>query len=166
MSPFGSLLRRLTGRERRRAERKSPAALVAYYWDGATPVAHVVRNVSTAGLYLVTEQRWYPKTMIKMTLRRKDLPDDAAGNSIEMIVGVVRGGADGVGLRFVLEYSYESHPSRRASQKTLRKFVQALRERDETDAREYVVPFSGLGISEGAIVEQPSQQPEIPEIKL
>jgi hypothetical protein len=165
MSPFGSLMRRLTGRERRTAERKNPAALVAYYWDGATPVAHVVRNVSTSGLYMVTEQRWYPKTMIKMTLRRKDLLDDAAENSIEMIVGVVRGDTDGVGLRFVLEYSYESHPSRRATHKTLKKFVQALRERSETDAREYVVPFSALGISEAGIVERPSQQPDMPEIE-
>ena len=98
MSPFSNLWRRLTGRERRGAPRKNPAALVAYYWDGATPVAHVVHNVSTSGLYLITEQRWYPKTMIKMTLRWKDLPDDAAGNAIEMIVGVVRGDTDGVGL--------------------------------------------------------------------
>jgi PilZ domain len=160
MSPFGNLLRRLTWRERRGVKRKSPAALVAYYWDGATPVAHVVRNVSASGLYLVTEQRWYPKTMIKMTLRRNDLPDNAAGNSIEMIVGVVRGDTDGVGLRFVLEHGYESDPSRRTSRATLKRFLQALDESGETDAVEYIAPLSAPGTSEGSIVEQPLQQLE------
>ena len=57
-------------KERRRAERQPAPPLVVYYWDGAAPAAHAVRDVSLTGMYLATEQRWYPNTLIRMTVVR------------------------------------------------------------------------------------------------
>ena len=34
--------------------------MAAYYWNGAAPKAHTVRDISSTGLYVVTEERWYP----------------------------------------------------------------------------------------------------------
>ena len=124
MSPFAVLLRRLTGRERRGARRKIPASLVAYYWDGAAPTGIPVRDVSVLGLYLETEQRWYPKTMITMRLQTPGLTDKEAGNSIELIGLVIRAGGDGVGFRFVSDHTNGS-----LSNKAIRNFVDTLEEK-------------------------------------
>ena len=123
MSPFAVLLRRLTGRERRGARRKTPASLVAYYWDGAAPTAFPVRDVSVLGLYLETEQRWYPRTMVTMRLQEPSLNAEA-GNSIELIGLVTRAGNDGVGFRFVSDHSNGS-----PSNKALKNFVDTLEEK-------------------------------------
>jgi len=42
--------------------------LAAYYWDGAVPVPHEVREVSTQGAYIVTSEKWYPGTIMNLSL--------------------------------------------------------------------------------------------------
>jgi hypothetical protein len=56
-------------------------------------------------MYLLTEQRWYPNTLITMTLVRSDKPDADPERSLQLTARVVRAGTDGVGMAFVLPRS-------------------------------------------------------------
>jgi hypothetical protein len=87
--------------ELRKAPREPLPGLAAYYWTGAAPKAHSVRDISSTGLYVVTEERWYPGTMILMTLQETDGKDDNAERSISVHSRAVRWGNDGVGLQFI-----------------------------------------------------------------
>jgi CheY-like chemotaxis protein len=87
--------------EPRKAPRESFPGLGAHFFTGGTPVEHEVRDISLTGLYVVTEERWFPGTQVRMTLR--DSGDPAVENSITTNTSVIRWGNDGVGLRFVVE---------------------------------------------------------------
>jgi hypothetical protein len=86
--------------ELRKAHREPLPGLYAYYWTGAAPKAHSVRDISSTGLYVVTEERWYPGTLILMTLQETD-GDESAERSISVHSRAVRWGNDGVGLQFI-----------------------------------------------------------------
>jgi uncharacterized membrane protein (UPF0127 family) len=86
----------------RKAPRVRTPGLAAYYWNGEAPIAHGIRDISTPGLYVVTEERWYPGTLVLMTLQRSDLGEEVAERSIGVQSRAVRWGPDGVGLQFVL----------------------------------------------------------------
>lgn len=97
----------------RSAPREHAPGLAAYYWNGTAPKAHSVRDISASGLYVVTEERWYPGTLILMTLERTDAGEEITERSISVLSRAVRWGNDGVGLQFVL--NDESGPRRAAS---------------------------------------------------
>ena len=99
--------------DRRKGRRHEAPPLVAYYWDGASPVAHRIRDISSVGFYLLTEQRWYVGTLVTMTLQRTGGADAGSELSIAVQARVVRLGADGVGLAFVLRPS-QDHKDRQA----------------------------------------------------
>jgi uncharacterized membrane protein (UPF0127 family) len=86
----------------RKAPRVRTPGLAAYYWNGAAPMAHGIRDISSSGLYVVTEERWYPGTLVLMTLQRSELDEEMAERSIAVQSRAVRWGPDGVGLQFVL----------------------------------------------------------------
>jgi len=86
----------------RKAPRDGVPGLAAYYWNGEAPMAHGIRNISFSGLYVVTEERWYPGTLVLMTLQRNDLGEEMAERSIAVQTRAVRWGPDGVGLQFIL----------------------------------------------------------------
>ena len=88
--------------DNRKSARQQTTRLVAYYWDGATPAPHPIRDISLTGAYLVTEQRWRPGTIVTMTVQRIASADDDPMRSIAVQAKVVRQGTDGVGLRFIL----------------------------------------------------------------
>jgi hypothetical protein len=119
-------LKKLFSRERRRAKRSHSVSLVAYYWDGAAPVAHVIRDISTSGLYLLTEQRWYPGTVIDMSLQKKGVSGNEEDHAIRITARAIRFGKDGVGLAFVLPYSQVPDPSKGVDLKTLKRFLQGV----------------------------------------
>jgi hypothetical protein len=108
MTPGKGWFESLFSNDRRKAERSLAHSLMAYYWDGATPVPHPVRDINVCGMYLLTEQRWYPNTLITMTLRRSDKSDSDPERSIVVTTRVVRSDADGVGLAFILPSSNRS----------------------------------------------------------
>ncbi len=87
----------------RRAPREPSPGLAAYYWNGAAPEAHGVRDISSSGLYLVTEERWYPGTLVLMTLQRTECGEEVAERSIAVQSRAVRWGHDGVGLQFEMK---------------------------------------------------------------
>jgi hypothetical protein len=89
-------------KERRRTGRREFPPLVAYYWDGGSPRAHDIRDISASGFYLFTEERWYPGTQVMILLQR---PGDAGNDperSITVNAKVVRFGIDGIGFSFVM----------------------------------------------------------------
>lgn len=89
--------------ERRRAKRKEALPLAAYYWNGNEPKPTPVKDISLEGMYLLTDERWYPNTMLQMTLVRSDRSQDEPGYSIRLAARVIWSGHDGVGFAFVLQ---------------------------------------------------------------
>jgi hypothetical protein len=85
----------------RNASRESPQGLAAYYWTGAAPSAHSIKDISSSGLYVVTEERWYPGTLILMTLKADGDGEVGMEHAIAVHSRAVRWGNDGVGLQFI-----------------------------------------------------------------
>ena len=84
----------------RHAQRLALPGLVAYYFTGSTPVAHPVRNISLSGLYVLTSERWYKGTVVRITLT--NVKEPTADNSITLHAKVIRYSEDGVALQFIL----------------------------------------------------------------
>jgi Flp pilus assembly protein TadG len=144
MKPVKSWFRWLLSEERRMAERQENPGLASYYWDGASPVAHMVRDISSNGIYVFTEQRWYPGTLLMMTLQRVDSIESGPERSIAVWSEVVRPGADGVGFAFVLPQARGSQrdgiiPLDGADKKTFETFVQKLRTSAGNSILEYIL---------------------------
>jgi hypothetical protein len=102
-----SWLRRLLHRgpdstEPRKALRGSLPGLAAYFWTGGSPQPHAILNISSTGLYVATEERWYPGTLVQMTLKKASIPGVSPESSISLMVKSSRWGNDGVGLEFVV----------------------------------------------------------------
>jgi hypothetical protein len=87
--------------EPRTSTRESIQGLVAYFFTGGHPVPHAVRDISSTGLYVYTDERWYPGTVVRVTLT--DIQDPRSERSITLHMTVVRASDDGVGLQFVLQ---------------------------------------------------------------
>jgi hypothetical protein len=87
-------------RELRKARREPVSGMVAYFFTGGAPAAHLIRDISSTGIYIFTEERWYLGTVIRLTIT--DRQGSAAQHSITVNAKVVRWGNDGVGLEFVL----------------------------------------------------------------
>lgn len=85
----------------RKASREPLPGLVAYFFTGGVPVAHRVRNISSTGLYVLTDERWYIGTVIRITLT--DQHEPTIERSITLNAKVVRWGNDGAGLHFILQ---------------------------------------------------------------
>jgi CheY-like chemotaxis protein len=87
--------------EPRKAPRESFPGLAAHFWTGDTPVEHRIRDISQTGLYVITDERWFAGTVVRMTLT--DSGESTNKNSITANTSVVRWGDDGVGLTFVMK---------------------------------------------------------------
>jgi hypothetical protein len=115
----------------RKAPRDVSPGVAAYYWDGSTPSPHPIRDISSTGLYLVTEERWYPGTLVLMTLQKTENGEEAEERVISVHTRAVRWGADGVGLQFIPVQSANSAKNvstdGAADKRALEKFLQGLR---------------------------------------
>jgi hypothetical protein len=102
-----SWLKRLFSRaaeptEPRKASRAALPGLIAHFWTGGSPQPHDILNISSTGLYVRTEERWYPGTLIQMTLKKTGSHGTGGEASISLLVKANRWGNDGVGLGFVV----------------------------------------------------------------
>jgi len=107
MDEMGSLKQWLAGlfsknSNRRRSDRLRAPKLVVYYWTGAKPEKHEVRDISPTGIYVVTDERWYLGTVVKMTLQMTDSEEKTFEQHIAVESQAVRWGDDGVGMSFVM----------------------------------------------------------------
>lgn len=124
----------LMSKDQRRTPRYIAPRLVAFFWDGGPPRPHFIRDISFKGLYLLTEQRWYPGTIITMTLQQTGGKETAAKRSIAVQVKVVREGEDGVGFAFMLPRTEDARRVQSvvaegvelADRKTLNHFLRVL----------------------------------------
>src|SRR5579872_2190528 len=122
-----------TSTDRRRAPRQPMPGLVAYYWTGSTPRAYRVADISTSGFYVLTEERWFPGTMVLMTLQRTDRNGRNLDDSIAVQSRVVRWGSDGLGLAYVLSKAVDPNNGEAmhdagADKKSLERFLERLKE--------------------------------------
>ena len=98
--------------------------LAAYYWDGAVPVPREVRDVSTQGAYIVTSEKWYPRTVMDLSLEYKTPPagiQPAPRLGVRVRSKIVSHGPDGVSVEFVCV----NHQERQE----LAKFLERVRSR-------------------------------------
>jgi Uncharacterized ACR, COG1430/PilZ domain len=136
--PKGNWLKRWfsdpSERDKRKVRREPTPSLIAYFWTGGAPEVHAVRDVSSSGLYVVTEERWYPGTLIRITLTKTSGEDLHVETSITVQARAVRWGNDGVGLEFVLNDSRNPSPEQTwsvdgADRKQLERFLDQCRGR-------------------------------------
>jgi hypothetical protein len=111
----------------RKAPREQAPGLAAYYWTGGPPEAHQIKDISATGLYVVTEERWYPGTLVLMTLQNTAAGPEVAERTICVHSRAVRWGKDGVGLQFVLQDNCDDPSMAAADRKALERFLQRLR---------------------------------------
>jgi hypothetical protein len=132
-----NFIKHFMSRDHRRSPRHVTPPLVTYYWDGesARAEAQYILNISTSGLYLLTDRRWYPGTLIRMTLQRTERADGSE-RTIAVLAKVIWSDADGVGFKFIFSATRkgQSAPSpddeRLADKKALARFLHSLQESD------------------------------------
>jgi uncharacterized membrane protein (UPF0127 family) len=120
-----------TAPDLRHAPREFLPGLAAYYWTGGAPKANHIKDISPAGLYVVTEERWYPGTLILMTLQAAGDKENVE-RSIAVHSRAVRWGNDGVGLQFIPQDDQMAHGGLNplvngANKRDLEQFLERLR---------------------------------------
>jgi hypothetical protein len=96
--------------DKRTALRESIPGLSAFFFTGGVPVPHGIRDISETGVYVLTDERWYPGTVVRITLT--DQREPTAERSFTVNAMVTRWGNDGVGLHFIFQ---DKKASRRAN---------------------------------------------------
>ncbi|MGA9585853.1 MAG: PilZ domain-containing protein [Terracidiphilus sp.] len=84
-----------------RAERRTVDQFAAHRWNGTNLVQEAVRDISPTGVYILTEERWRPGTLVSLTLQREGPLEMSSERRIVVQAKVARCGKDGVGLAFV-----------------------------------------------------------------
>jgi hypothetical protein len=82
--------------DQRVAHRHAMPPITAYLGMVRSSKEFTVGDVSVAGFYLITEERWIPGTGFPVTLERKD--EAGMGRTLTVFATVVRTGEDGVGF--------------------------------------------------------------------
>jgi hypothetical protein len=121
--------------ERRRAERRVSPDLAAYHWTGARPKQESVKDISSSGVYLMTDERWEPGAVVSLTLQRRGPLEGNFERRVAVQAKAVRREDDGVALSFVLPEGMDlrlwQSPLKSAAEQTepedvLREFRMAL----------------------------------------
>jgi Flp pilus assembly protein TadG len=129
MKPIKRWFDELFTTDRRKSERRKSPQLVTFYWDGGPPTPRAVRDISATGFFVITEQRWYPGTLVMVRLQRPGWT--GLERSITVRAKVVRTDGDGVGFEFVPPVRHGSQRilslmEEGADQKELDRFTQRL----------------------------------------
>ena len=114
-----------------RAKRYSTPDLVAHYFTGGAPHSFQVADMSATGLYLLTQERWAPGTLIRMTLHKKDRSGGSPKDSICVLSELVRVDENGAGFSFVLpDYrylcAYGLRPEEMLDRKSIERFMRKI----------------------------------------
>lgn len=114
----------------RRSPRLQKPPVVAWCWAADTPQSLGIANISSSGLYLLTEARWPLGGTVPMTLQRTDRSKGAPESWIVIDFTVVRWCRDGVAGALLppSPYSVASGSENCADQRTLKRFVKQLAE--------------------------------------
>lgn len=93
----------------RRAIRRPAHELMAYYWVNGEPRPLDIRDISSSGVYVKTEERWQPGERISLILQRKGPLEESPERQFLVDAGAARWGDDGVGLAFILPPGMDIH---------------------------------------------------------
>jgi hypothetical protein len=133
---------------KRRATRSTEPSLMVYYWDGSAPQGHQIRDISASGAYIVTTERWYVGTIVRLILqgyKTAPQPDGSIvpSRSTSIPARVTRHGSDGLGVEFIFSSPEEK--------KTVQAFVAAMPRVDPGPAVN-LAPVKGQALVEFALV--------------
>jgi hypothetical protein len=125
--------------EPRKYSRENLPTIVAYFFNGGAPIPCNVGNVSLGGMYIHTTERWYPGTIVRMTLTDRRMP--VSDRCITLNGMVVRWDNEGVGVHFVFQKEEKrkqktpppnaltaDEPLVRVMRSQLKDFVKAIKE--------------------------------------
>jgi hypothetical protein len=144
MGIWKSLIERVLSRERRLRNRQPAPRLTAFFWNGTAPMKHEIRDISMTGLYLVTEERWYPGTLVMITLQKKSDVETSQDDILLVQSKTVRWGHDGVGLEFVLPEGKRGRGQKLldggADRKALEKFLKSFKTANGSAVIRNIVP--------------------------
>jgi hypothetical protein len=93
--------------DQRVANRHLMPPLIAFLGQLRSSKEYKIGDVSVAGFYMITEERWLPGTGFPVTLERTD--GAASGQTLTVFSTVVRIGADGVGFTFLHPADEDKH---------------------------------------------------------
>ncbi|MBS1804287.1 MAG: PilZ domain-containing protein [Acidobacteria bacterium] len=113
--------------DRRKSSRRYVPGMVAHYFTGGAPKPKDVADISMSGMYLLTDDRWMPGTMIQMTLQ-KPCASGEKKQSINVLSRIIRRGSDGVAVEFVMpealsHISHDIQPSQATDKFALARFL-------------------------------------------
>jgi hypothetical protein len=108
MKALKGLFQRFSSQERQRSERRPAHGFTAYHWTDAAPKQDNIRDISSTGVYLLTEERWLPGTLVSLTLQRKGPLEKNSERRVTLQAKAIRWGDDGVGLSFALPKDLDS----------------------------------------------------------
>lgn len=111
--------------DQRVAHRHSMPPLIAYLGMVRSSKQYQIGDVSVAGFYMLTEERWVLGTGFPITLERTD----AAGNGDKLTVyaTVVRTGTDGVGFTFLKPADQDANTDASGARLDLTELAQFLK---------------------------------------
>lgn len=88
--------------DRRRAMRQSAPAIRAHLWSGGgVPEGREIGDISPTGLYLFTNEPWYPGTIVTITLQKEADPNDPSPEVLSVTSRIVRQADGGCGCEFI-----------------------------------------------------------------
>ena len=61
------------------APRIAEPSIFVYYWDGSVPEARRIRDISPTGAYILTDEHWYPGTIVRPIFRGYKTPASGHG---------------------------------------------------------------------------------------
>lgn len=88
--------------ERRTAERRPVTDFVAYYPGSSELKAAEIKDISSTGVYLITDDYWEPGTIVPLTLQRRGPLERDPECRVTLSAKAIRRGKGGVGLAFNL----------------------------------------------------------------
>ena len=109
MKALKGLFQKFSSQERQRSERRPAHGFTAYHWTDAAPKQDDIRDISSTGVYLLTEERWLPGTQVSLTLQRKGPLEKNSERRVTLQAKAIRWGDDGVGLSFALPEDLDPH---------------------------------------------------------
>lgn len=62
--------------------------LAAYFWEGDTPLPHAISQLNLHGASIATAWKWYPGTVIEMTLQNTAQPSGDGNGTKRQVVSV------------------------------------------------------------------------------
>jgi hypothetical protein len=104
-----SWIKRLGYVEKPRAERRVPSGFSAQRRNTSTAKPATIRDISSTGLHILTEERWPIGGLISFRVQVERVAEDPSEPQIEVQARVVRHIDDGVGLSFVLPEGLDPH---------------------------------------------------------